>query len=293
MSYNFISKKYRSDLTNSERKINEVCQIHIPTYSSDTGLMSLFPGMNLYIGKSTSGKTYLAMKQIESCYYATNASGKPLLKNGSRVSQFTEVIIVTLNQSTGVRWQTFFKNKFNRSVNVYPTSDLSDLYKAIANRHSTALKHFGYGPKTLLIFDDCAGVSDKGNEESDSRLLKNMPVMISIATSGRNLDLYCCFMAQSPKHIPNECYDNAKYMACFNLNNINTREDHIFPKMLSSCTKSLPHLTTVSKNIRNIYFHREMDSLTTYQCLIRFEYIKRLPNGDFEEIEKIYKYRAP
>jgi len=293
MSSRFLSQKYKDELTKQERKINEICNTHIPTYSSESGLMSLFPGMNLYIGKSTSGKTYLAMKQIESCYYATNASGKALIKNGSKVSQFTEIIIVTLNQSTGVRWQSFFKKNFNRDVPVFPTADLLDLYKGISTRHSRALKQFGYGPKTLLIFDDCAGASDVGNDSSDARILRNMPVMISIATSGRNLDLYCCFMAQSPKHIPNECYDNAKYMACFNLNNINTREDHVFPKMLSSCTKSLPHLTTVSKNIRNIYFHREMDSLRTYECLVRFEFVKRLPNGEFQEIEKIYKYRAP
>lgn len=257
----------------------EVFQHHLDRYEGDSKLISLYEGCNLFIGFSTSGKTYLCQKQIIKSFFMP----------GTSTPKYTKITVVTMNEGTGVRWRQFFRDFLNKQVDVIGLDELANTYRDIGERCSTCLKSMRSMPLHLIVFDDTSN-ADMANAK-EQRRVKNIPAIEAMAEHGRNLGITFCALFQNFTSVPMTCWNNSKYIAISFVKNIGTRENHAFPKVLDSCTRSLDYLIDVPKSIRYAFFNREMNTMQNHDFIIRFEYPK-IENGKEVIAEAIMIYRA-
>lgn len=287
----------KSDPDYISPRLQKLYNYELETKRGKEGLMNLFKGLNAYVGKTKSGKTNYLQQQLIQCYYATDRNGNVLLdRNRNKVTNYPNILLFSLNQTTKLRWVNFFKKAFNREILAYDISRLEEKMAQINTLHAQHEKQYGYGCNTLIIFDDCVGASGE-IKTGGATQLKNMGPLAEIATNGRNTDITAAILVQDPTLISNICYTNAVFIACFEIPNIRQRETHVFPKMLSSCDKSLPFLINYTIQERNKFFHRKMQALEAFQCIVKFDYVieETLPSGEkyFKLVEKMYKSTAP
>lgn len=247
-----------------ERILNENFIEHL---NGRNNLPRIFPGLNIFVGPGCCGKTFLCKKMLEISMYDSN--NKPM---------FSCVIVLDVNPATTQRWKDWFKTKFNIDVILVKVNELQKVYQNIGIRYAECLsridpktgRKYLWGPTTLIVIDDFAG--SNANAGKDTRLLKNLPCIVSAALDGRNIGVYMCMIAQKPTMIAPDCYENSKFIAVGRIKNINTLKDHIIPKVLSQCTMKFPFTLRWNATMRQDWFARQMSTMVDYEFLMRYEY---------------------
>lgn len=263
---------------------------HIPAHRGKTMLRKVPQGTSFYLGPSESGKSSLMMEQIKITYWACDKEGNPITINGKKHPYFNDVVICSVNSSTRLRWEHFFKKQFNREITSIGVDELDPVYQMVKTRHTERLAETskngnkGTAPKTLIILDDIIG-----KEEEDSLYVQNNAAVKELATSGRNIGVTCLYASQSVIYIPMLAFTNAKFKAIFQFDQVKDRKA-LFDKIFNS-RALVPHIKEAPDRVRFEYFNREMDSLELHECLIVVKYIKNEGKPNAELVHDIYKYK--
>lgn len=232
-------------------------------------LVRIYPGMNLFIGPSTTGKGHLCKKMIEIS-----------MRDNLGRDFFCSVVVVSMNAASSCRWKLWFKDTFNVDVVSITVPQLPTAYFNLCKRYAEFLqkrdprtgKLFTYGPNTLLIIDDFSGDSDPKVVKKTYGLLKNMPCVRSAAFDGRNSGIYTCMLAQVITMIPCDAFDQCKFIACGNVKSYQAFDKHVFPKILCQSMKKFPHLGDWSEGEQRQWWKKQFATLQEHEFLVRFEY---------------------
>lgn len=237
----------------------DMCEKKVPHKKN----IPLSLGMNTFIGRSMSGKTYLLQKLIK--------------EKKNSISSF---VVFSYNKITLSNWKTFFlEEKLEDTFTLVFGLDEQVIDKV--EKYQTQLKASGNEPPIVMfILDDVMAVG--GNNLK----VKNTDIFNHLSFNSRHYNIVSCTLLQDIVGMSRSQFSNCGSIVLFGTSDYYLRENHFFPKIGYSVLHQFgEELSSKGKNVWNSLLHTCFNILERYEALVFIRDCKT--NKNF-----VYRYKA-